>query len=68
MLRDQRAGAALFLTVALALGGCSSSSDDSSAGSPSGQSTAKGLTLAGTWPLTGLPAQGAAPRHPVMVV
>lgn len=64
----QRAGAALLLTVAMALSGCSGSSEPSSGGGPSGQATAKGLTLAGTWPLTGLPAQGAAPRHPVMVV
>jgi Protein of unknown function (DUF3048) N-terminal domain/Protein of unknown function (DUF3048) C-terminal domain len=68
MFRRERAGAALFLTVALALSGCSGSSDDSSGRGPSGQPTANGLTLAGTWPLTGLPAQGAAPRHPVMVV
>jgi hypothetical protein len=68
MFRRQRAGTALLLTVALAVSGCSGSSDDSSDGGPSGQSTAKGLTLAGTWPLTGLPAEGAAPRHPVMVV
>ena len=68
MLSPQRAGAALLLALALTVSGCSGSSDHSSGGSPSGQSTAKGLTLAGTWPLTGLPAQGAAPRHPVMVV
>jgi hypothetical protein len=68
MLSRQRVGTALFLTAALTLSGCSGSSDNSSAGKPTGQSTAKGLTLAGTWPLTGLPAQGAAPRHPVMVV
>ncbi len=29
---------------------------------------AKGLTVAGEWPLTGLPAKGKAPTHPVMVV
>jgi Protein of unknown function (DUF3048) N-terminal domain/Protein of unknown function (DUF3048) C-terminal domain len=68
MLSPQRAGTALLLALALTVSGCSGSSDPSSGGSPSGQSTAKGLTLAGTWPLTGLPAQGAVPRHPVMVV
>lgn len=35
---------------------------------PSPQSTAAGATLSGRWPLTGLSAQGNAPRHPVMVV
>src|SRR4051794_39293022 len=68
MFGRQRAGTALLLTLALALSGCSGSSDPSSGGSPGGQSTEKGLTLAGTWPLTGLPAHGATPRHPVMVV
>src|SRR3954447_7240824 len=64
----QRAGTALLLTVAMALSGCSGSSEPSSGGGPSGQATAKGLTLAGTWPLTGLPAHGATPGHPVMIV
>src|SRR3954470_8378630 len=68
MFGRQRAGTALLLTLALALSGCSGSSDPSSGDSPGGQSTEKGLTLAGTWPLTGLPAHGATPRHPVMVV
>src|SRR4051794_41703613 len=64
----QRAGTALLLTVAMALSGCSGSSDPSSGGSPGGQSTAKGLTLAGTWPLTRLPAPGGPPPHPGMGV
>jgi hypothetical protein len=68
MFRRQSSGTALVLTAALALTGCSGSSDDSSGGGPSGQSTAQGLTLAGTWPLTGLRADGSAPKHPVMVV
>ena len=68
MLRRQRVLTALSLTAALALTGCSSSDDDSSKKTPDGQATAKGLTVAGTWPLTGLPAEGDAPTHPVMVV
>jgi hypothetical protein len=36
--------------------------------SPDSQGTAAGATLMGQWPLTGLPAEGAAPKHPVMVV
>lgn len=59
----------LALTAALALAGCSESTDSPSAGeSPESQSTAAGATLAGQWPLTGLPAEGPAPKHPVMVV
>jgi hypothetical protein len=58
------------LTASLALAGCSGKkSDDSSGGSkPDDQSTAAGMTLQGQWPLTGLPARGAAPKHPVMIV
>ena len=36
--------------------------------SPEAQGTAAGATLSGQWPLTGFPADGAAPKHPVMVV
>jgi hypothetical protein len=36
--------------------------------SPDAQNTAAGATLSGQWPLTGLPAEGQAPKHPVMVV
>jgi hypothetical protein len=57
---------ALTLTSSLALAGCTGSSG-SEAG-PTGQATAKGLTVSGEWPLTGLPAKGQAPKHPVMVV
>lgn len=39
-----------------------------SAGSPQPQGTAPGATLSGQWPLTGLPATGAPPRRPVIVV
>jgi Protein of unknown function (DUF3048) N-terminal domain/Protein of unknown function (DUF3048) C-terminal domain len=57
---------ALTLTSALVLSGCTGSSRSQEG--PSGQATAKGLTVSGTWPLTGLPAKGQAPKHPVMVV
>ena len=63
--RRVRASVALGLTAALALTGCTG--NDATAG-PGGQSVAKGLTVAGEWPLTGLPAKGKAPKHPVMVV
>lgn len=60
---------ALGLTAALALAGCSKSSQDSSADNrPGAQSTAQGLTVSGEWPLTGLPAKGQTPKHPVMIV
>ena len=64
-----RAVAVLSVAAALTLAGCSSS-PTSAGGStrPSDQPTAKGLTVAGEWPLTGFPASGTAPRHPVMVV
>ena len=60
---------ALGLSATLALAGCSSDSQPGAPDSgPSGQSTAEGATLMGEWPLTGLPANGPAPKHPVMVV
>jgi hypothetical protein len=68
---SRRRGAvlALALSAALALAGCSG--DDSKGSSdekPDDQATADGLTVSGEWPLTGLPAEGDAPTHPVMVV
>ncbi len=54
-----------MLSVAAVLAGCTGSD---TAGGPGDQSTARGLTVAGEWPLTGLPARGRTPRHPVMVV
>jgi Protein of unknown function (DUF3048) N-terminal domain/Protein of unknown function (DUF3048) C-terminal domain len=58
---------ALTLTGSLVLAGCHGS-PSAPAQAPSGQSTAKGLTVTGRWPLTGEPALGRAPGHPVMVV
>ncbi len=63
--RRAAAALALALTGSLALAGCNSSKDASGPGS---QSVAQGLTVAGEWPLTGLPAKGDAPHHPVMIV
>lgn len=70
-----RRGAALGLVVAsaLAVTGCTagpsaSSASSASGGEPGSQATSRGLTVSGEWPLTGLPAGGEAPRHPVMVV
>jgi hypothetical protein len=57
------------LALSLTLAGCSKSGTPTAGSSPpAGQSTASGSTLMGRWPLTGLPASGAAPRHPVMIV
>lgn len=36
--------------------------------SPEAQGTATAAMLSGQWPLTGLPADGPAPKHPVLVV
>lgn len=57
--------AAVVSSIVLAgCGGDTPSADES----PESQNTATGATLSGQWPLTGLPAEGAAPKHPVMVV
>lgn len=70
--RSRRARALVALTAVAALGLAGCSNDDTVTPAddeaPDGQSTAEGMTLAGQWPLTGLPADGAAPKHPVMVV
>jgi hypothetical protein len=60
----------LVLAGSVALAACGSDGDDAPAAeeAPDAQSTADGATLMGQWPLTGLPAEGKAPRHPVMVV
>jgi hypothetical protein len=62
-----RALTVLSLCSALALTGCTSKKDATHSAAAA-QAQAKGLTVRGTWPLTGLPADGGAPRHPVMVV
>ena len=64
------AAVALGLSAALALAGCSkgSSKDADGNGTPDAQETAQGLTVSGQWPLTGEPAEGKAPGHPVMIV
>ncbi len=58
----------LSLVAALALAGCDGGSSDSPDEGPEGQNVADGSTLSGQWPLTGLEAEGDAPKHPVMVV
>jgi len=58
------------LAAALALTGCTSDDagpEEQDAG-PEQQEVAEGLTLSGRWPLTGLPASGEAPAHPVVAV
>ncbi len=66
--RVRCAGAVLAgcLAAATTLAGCSGNDDDSE--QPDAQATAPGLTVTGEWPLTGLPAEGDSPTHPVMVV
>ena len=59
----------LVLAGSVSLAACGG--DDKAAksdGTPDAQGTAAGSTLSGQWPLTGLPAKGDAPKHPVMVV
>jgi hypothetical protein len=68
--RRAQALAAVTVAAALLLAGCSGSSGSGPAATAraSAQATAKGLTVSGEWPLTGLPASGRTPGHPVMVV
>ena len=60
----------LVLAGSVALTACGGDEAPSSepAASPDAQGTAAGATLSGQWPLTGLPAEGLAPKHPVMAV
>jgi hypothetical protein len=68
-LRRRRALVGIGLTAALVLTACNDDSTDVNGnGTPDAQETAQGLTVKGEWPLTGEPARGDAPRHPVMVV
>jgi hypothetical protein len=62
---SRRLPALLVLGVvgALVLTGCQKTADKADV-----QVVHKGLTKAGTWPLTGLPARGKVPQHPVLVV
>jgi hypothetical protein len=62
-----RAVVAVALAACLALSGCTQG-DSKAAAAPGAQSTAPGLTVAGEWPLTGFPAKGTTPKHPVLVV
>jgi hypothetical protein len=48
--------------------GCSSADEHADDRGPGTQDAAKGLTVAGAWPLTGMQATGNLPHHPVMVV
>lgn len=57
---------AAVLLAGLGLAGCTQ--EDQAAGAPASQATAPGLTLSGTWPLTGFPSNGTTPRHPVLAV
>lgn len=61
--------ASLVLSGSVALAACGGDDPAPEAEeTPDAQSTAAGATLSGQWPLTGLPAEGAAPTHPVTVV
>ncbi|HEX4977259.1 MAG TPA: DUF3048 domain-containing protein [Nocardioides sp.] len=67
--RRSRVLVALATAATLALAGCSGDAETpAEEEGPEAQGTAEGMTLSGRWPLTGLPASGAAPEHPVMVV
>ena len=68
--RAARGFVTLAAVASLTLAGCSSDDSATPAGSdaPEGQETADGVDLMGQWPLTGLPADTEAPKHPVMVV
>jgi hypothetical protein len=59
---------ALAASAALLAGACTGDEGAAGGDAPGNQSTAPGLTVAGEWPLTGFPAAGATPTHPVMVV
>jgi Protein of unknown function (DUF3048) N-terminal domain/Protein of unknown function (DUF3048) C-terminal domain len=66
--RRVRALAALTAVAAMTLTACSDEAPTSTEEGPEGQAIAEGVDLMGQWPLTGLPADTEAPRHPVMVV
>jgi hypothetical protein len=66
-LSRRRLRALLGLAVggSMLLTGCQGTDDGGAGGTTT---VHEGLTKAGTWPLTGRPAGGTTPRHPVMVV
>jgi hypothetical protein len=66
--RRVRALAALTTVAALTLSACGDDASTPAEEGPEGQEVAEGVDLMGQWPLTGLPAETEAPRHPVMVV
>lgn len=67
--RPATALTALLLAGSLALSACSGDAEPGEPEeSPEAQRTADGFTLAGQWPLTGLPAEGDAPAYPPLVV
>jgi hypothetical protein len=55
------------LVASLALAACGGS-DEKGSEKPASQPTQGGTELAAVWPLTGLPATGETPDHPVIVV
>jgi hypothetical protein len=67
--RPAAALVSLVLAGSVTLTACGGGEEEPDADkSPDAQNTAAGATLSGRWPLTGLPAEGEAPEHPVMVV
>ena len=67
--RPAAALVSLVLAGSITLTACGGGDEEPAADeTPDAQNTAAGATLAGRWPLTGLPAEGAAPEHPVVVV
>ncbi len=66
--RRARALTALAAVAALTLTACSDDASTPAEDGPDEQATANGVQLMGQWPLTGLPADTEAPRHPVVVV
>jgi hypothetical protein len=66
--RTRLAASAVAALLALTTAGCGGGSDKSGDSSPDQQGTADGSKLVAVWPLTGLPANTAAPKHPALAV